>query len=143
MTTATKAATVQQVLDDANPQNVADALRMMKLGTILTPLKRTFTGLTAAASFDLTEIDGTGETTGDSNPNRLAALCINTLRVTAVGTGSTGTRFVSDTGGTASSTVVKISDDGKTVTFEGTVTAFVIQYIPRPQVAMTDLFARI
>lgn len=138
--TATKARTLQEVLDEANPNELADALRKAKLGTTLAPLKRTFTGLTGAASYDLTALDASGETAGKSNPNRLAALNVTTLRVTAATTGTAvGSYITTDAGGTvvspATSTAVgiaKLSDDGKTLTFAtADVTAFVIEYIPR------------
>lgn len=131
--------TVRVVLNDANPNDIPDALHKVQLGTVLYPLKRTFTGLTAAAAFDLTAIDGTGETAGAGNPNRLAALLVGPLRVTASGTAnSVGSYAISDTGGTpvsptagANVGLATISDDGKTITFPTTVTAFTIQYIPR------------
>lgn len=141
--TTSVATTLQKALDRANLSNLDACLAKAKLGTMLTPLKRTFTGLTAAAAFDLTAIDGTGETAGAGNEKRLAALSVTTLRVTAVGTGALGTRIMTDTGGTAlagdatSPGVAKLSDDGKTITFEGTVTAFVITYIPRSFTDMT------
>lgn len=140
-TTATSKRTLKDVADKANPQDIADSLRAAKLGTFLTPLKRTFTGLTAAASFDLTAIDGSGETAGAANPNRLPALSVTNMRVTASGTaGSVGSYIVGDTGATpivppggasAAVGVAKISDDGKTITFPNTVTAFVITYLPK------------
>ncbi len=147
--TTTIAPTIQLALDKANPNQVADLLRKIKLGTMLTPLKRTFTGLTAAAAFDLTLIDGTGETPANSNNvNRMAALLVGTLRVTASGTaGSVGTYQVSDTGGTplvppggasAAVGVATISDDGKTITFPNTITAFVIEYLPRAYTSLTS-----
>lgn len=150
MTTLTETQTYQTALDKANPNLLADLLAAMKLGTLLTPLKRTFTGLTAAASFDLTAIDGTGETTGASNPNRLAALSVTTLRVTSEtsGTDGTGSYVVTDVDGTmldptnsTAAGVARISDDGTTITFpEADVTGFVITYIPRAQVTMTSAF---
>jgi len=137
----TKVLSTRDTLDDANPLDIADALRRLKLGTTFTPLKRTFTGLTAAASFDLTAIDGTGETVGAGNANRLAALSVTNLRVTASSTAaSVGSYVAGDVGATllippggasAAVGVARISDDGKTVTFPNTVTAFVIAYIPR------------
>lgn len=135
-TTATAERTLKQVTDDANPNDLPDALRALKLGTTLRPLKRTFTGLTSAVSHDLTAIDGTGETAGKANPNRLAALVVGTLRVTA-GTLAAGPAIVTDAGGTPTAIgtgtahVATISDDGKTITFQAAVTAFVIEYIPR------------
>lgn len=146
MSTTTKNTTLQTALDNGVPAQLGDIFAKMKLGTMLTPLKRTFTGLTSATSFDLTTIDGTGETTGASNPNRLAALEISTLRVTA-GAAVAGPRVLTDAGGTAAAGatglggapggVALISDDGKTVTFEAGVTAFVIEYMPRSKVDMT------
>lgn len=136
--TTTKTRTLQLVLDEANANDLPAAMQQAKLGTVLAPLKRTFTGLTAAASFDLTLIDGTGETAGLANPNRLPAAQVRTLRVTASGTAATvGAYFVTDAGGTAVSAatsaaagIALISDDGKTITFVTTVTAFIIEYVP-------------
>ncbi|MEE9592243.1 MAG: hypothetical protein V3W28_01530, partial [Thermoplasmata archaeon] len=78
--TTTAAFTVKDALDEANPSRVAAALAKVKLGTLLSPLKRSFTGLASAAAQDLTAIDATGETTGTANPNRLAALSVSALR---------------------------------------------------------------
>lgn len=137
--TNTKPRSLQNVLDAGNPNDMDAAMAQLDIGTVFTPLKRTFTGLTAAASFDLTAIDGTGEITGPSNPLRLAANIVRSLRVTASGTAATvGSYFVSDAGGTAVSAatsgaagIALISDDGKTLTFPTTITAFTIQYMPR------------
>lgn len=145
--TATAARSIKDVLDKGIAAEIFDAIALIKLGTMLTPLKRTFTGLTAAAAFDLTAIDGTGETTGATNPKRLAALAVGALRVTASGTAnSVGSYAVSDVGGTplsptASANVglATISDDGKTLTFPTTVTAFTVQYIPRAAVDLTTV----
>lgn len=138
---------LQGYLDQANPNFLADVLRQIGLGSLLTPLKVTFSGLTAAASFDITTAANfefatvnQGSPIYDNQGYLPPILCVNTLRVTAVGTGATGARFVTDTGGTASSTVAKVSDDGKTLTFEGTVTGFVIEYIPRSITSMTSNF---
>lgn len=76
----TKERTLQEVLDEANPNELEEAVRYVKLGTTLFPLKRSFTGLASATAFDLTAIDATGETAGKANPNRLAALMIRSLR---------------------------------------------------------------
>lgn len=136
--TTTTPRTLKAVIDEANPNEIADGARQLRLGTVHTVLKRTFTGLTAAAAFDLTAIDGSGETAGVANPNRLPAATVRTLRCTASGTAnSVGSYIVSDAGGTATSPtastivgIALISDDGKTITFPTTVTAFVIEYFP-------------
>lgn len=135
--TTTAVTTLKSALDKGNPNQLGDIAAKMKLGTMMTPLKRTFTGLTSAAFFDLTTIDATGETTGVANPNRVAAQSVDNLRVTA-GAAAAGPRIVSDVGGTPAATIATISDDGKTVTFEAGVTAFVITYSPR---SFTDMAA--
>lgn len=137
--TVTKVRSTQLVLDEANANDLPAALQQLLLGTIFTPLKRTFTGLTGAASYDLTALDASGETTGVANAKRLPAAHVRTLRVTAATTANTvGTYIVSDASGTktspTASTVVGIatlSDDGKTLAFvTADVTAFIIEYIP-------------
>ena len=58
--TSTKNRTTQLVLDEANPNDLANALSALKLGTVFAPLKRAFTGLTAASAslqLDLTGVD--------------------------------------------------------------------------------------
>lgn len=138
---ATEINQLRDVLDRADANQLPDALRKVKLGTVLAPLKRVFTGLTAAASFDLTAIDGTGETTGVTNPNRKAALCVNYLRLDASGTAAsvgnyivgppTSTLLIPPGGANAAVGVARLSDDGKTLTFPNTITGFTIAYIPR------------
>lgn len=145
-TTKTVAPTLQAMLDQGRPSIIGDAFAKMKFGTMFTPLKRAFTGLTGAASYNLTALDATGETTGPSNPNRLAARDVQTLRVTAATTANTvGSYIVGDVGATAispaASTVVglaTLSDDGTTLVFPtADVTAFVIEYEPRAATNMT------
>lgn len=147
--------TLQQVLNKANLNQLATILQKMKLGNMLNPVKVTVTGLTAAAAIDITTaavraastIVGLERDTGDNLP---AILEVKTLRVTGVGTAATGPRLVTDAGGTpaapptatayagASVGLATISDDGKTLTFEGTVTGFVLEYIPRSNTDLED-----
>lgn len=141
------AVTTAQVIDEANPNRLADAIRKAQLGRVFSPLKRTFTGLTSSASHSLVAIDGVGETVGPSNTKRLPALCVGTLRVTA-GTLAAGPAIVTDVGGTPTAIgalanhVATISDDGKTITFQAAVTAFVISYIPRAEADYDSKFVR-
>ena len=139
-TTTTMIRTLQNVLDQALPGEFSDAARQAMLGTTLAPLKRTFTGLAGAATYNLTTLDASGETVGLANTNRLALLALRSLRITAATTGTVvGTYVLSDIAGAAvtaaTHTVVGIaliSDDGTTLTFPSAdVTAFVIEYIPR------------
>jgi hypothetical protein len=135
--------------DRGNPNQVADALHAIKLATMLDPVKVTISGLVAIAAVDITTLlkgaatlvinSGlAGLKTNEALPPILMA---RTLRVTAVGTAATGARLTTDAGGTASATVALLSDDGKTLTFEGTVTGLVLEYIPRSATAFDTLLA--
>jgi hypothetical protein len=144
MGTTTKKNTYQDVLDRANPQNVPDVLRKVKLGSMLSLLKVTVTGLTAAAAVDITAAATLAAATinvgalGQHRTTLPPIGLVRTLRVTAGGTGAEGARTVSDADATASATVAKLSDDGKTLTFEGTVTGFIIEYFPLSEVDLTS-----
>lgn len=135
MPTVTKDQTVQTVLNDANPNEIADGIRKLALGNMLSPVKVTFAALGSAAAQDITTAAAKAAATytgitlalGEELP---AILNVRTLRVTA-GAAAAGARFVTDAGGTASTTVALLSDDGKTLTFEDTVTGFVLEYTPR------------
>lgn len=150
-TTANK--TMQQVLNGANLNWLPTLLQTMKLGNMLSPVKVTVTGLTAAVAIDITTtafrdaatISGLDRESADVLP---AILSVKTLRVTASGTAnSVGSYVVSDASGTAVSPtaganvgLALLSDDGTTLTFPTTVTAFVIEYIPRSAVALSTVF---
>jgi len=144
---------IRDVLNRANPNDLPDALRMTKIGDQITPIKATFAALSAAAAQDITTAAAktaatiTGITLADGE-NLPAIGQVSALRVTAVGTGNVGPRMVTDAGGTPLASpagplfgVALLSDDGKTLTFEGTVTGFVLEYFPRPAVSTDGLFA--
>lgn len=132
MSTTTVFESIAAILDKANPETLADALRRVKLGTILTPLKKTFASLTGAEVHDLTDAE---------HDNMPPVLMIIALNVTA-GAAAAGARMVGDVGATPSATVVALSDDGTTLTFEAHVEDFVIEYIPRSDVDITSAFKR-
>lgn len=146
--TTTAVDTLKTLLDKAPANQVADLLKAIGLGTILTPLKRVFAGLAASATTDLTALDGTGETAGAANPNRKAALCVTYLRLDASGTAAsvgnyivgppTSTLLIPPGGANAAVGVARLSDDGKTITWPNTITGFTIQYIPRAATDMTS-----
>lgn len=153
MATTTANKTMQQVLNGANPNWLTAILQQMKLGNMLSPVKVSVTGLTAAATIDITTtafrdaatISGLDRDSGDVLP---AILSVKTLRVTASGTSnSVGSYAMSDASGTAVSPtaganlgIALLSDDGTSLTFPTTVTAFVIEYIPRSAVALSTVF---
>lgn len=141
--------TLQQILNKANLNQLGTLLQKMKLGNMLNPVKVTVAGLAAAASVDITTaavraaatISGLDRDTGDNLP---AILSVTSLRVTAVDTGALGPRAVTDAGGTAGAPgangpgIALLSDDGATLTFEGTVTGFILEYIPRSYTDLED-----
>ncbi len=106
-------------------------------GFVARPFKLAFAGLVAAASFDITTLGAFATPAGatavlssiwQGSPPAIGN--VSTLRVTTVGTAALGARLLSDSGDTPTATVATVSDDGKTVTFEGTVTGFTIEYLP-------------
>jgi hypothetical protein len=131
MTTTTRVTTIAAKANAGDPDTLGDVARKVQLGALLQPVQLVKTGLTSASSFDITSA------ALGSNP---PIGCISTLRVTA-GAAAAGDRAVTDAGGTASATVAKLSDDGKTVTFEAGVTAFVMQYMARSAVDTSGAFA--
>jgi hypothetical protein len=149
--TTTKVETIQEVLEKADPNTLADALRRMGFGKMLNPIKIVCTGLTAAASFDITTaavkaaatVTGLGLEAGENLP---PIGDVVSLRVTASGTAnSVGTYAITDSGTltpTAGANVglATLSADGKTLTFPSTVTAFVLTYQARASVAITESF---
>lgn len=146
--TATKNTTIQDVLNQGNLNEVADALRLIKAGNALSPVKVIFSGLGSSASVDITTAASKAAATivsgialdPDVQPNLPAIGIVKALRPT---TGSAGAlaRYIGDAGAAASTTVALLSDDGKTLTFEAAVTGFYLEYYPAPAVAMTNTFA--
>lgn len=153
--TTTQANTPREELNQGNANTMGDIAARMKLGTMLTPIKVTVGSLSAASSFDITTTAFFSKITASlglpPGTTQLPAIrSVGTLRVTAVGGGATGPRIVTDAGGTAVAPgatgnsgvpgVALLSDDGKTLTFEGTVTGFVLEYSPRSAVDMTGAY---
>jgi hypothetical protein len=129
--TTTQKLSIQGALNEANPSRAWAAVQLAKLGDAMRGFQKTLTGLTAAASFDLTTIDDPD----DTSIKLPAALVIGSVRVTA-GAAAAGVRQISDAGDTPSATLATLSDDGKTITFEGNVTAFIINYIPKEDLSV-------
>ncbi|TXH58676.1 MAG: hypothetical protein E6Q97_01410 [Desulfurellales bacterium] len=151
-TTADKS--LQKVLNESNLNYLPTVFQLMKLGNMLGgEVKVVATGLTAAASFDITTsavraastITGLDRNTTDALP---AIAVVRSLRVTASGTAnSVGSYAITDAGGTAVSPaaganvgLATLSDDGKTLTFPTTVTAFTLTYMPKPHTDLDTVF---
>lgn len=152
MATTTADITLQQALNSGDLNWFGNLLRKMRLGNMLAgSVKVTCTGLAPAASFDITSaavlaaatISGLDRDSSDRLPPILA---VKTLRVTASDTAnSVGSYAITDAAGTAVSPtaganvgLALLSDDGKTLTFPTTVTAFVLEYVPRPAVDLVS-----
>jgi len=133
--TSTKINTLQEELEKANPNTLADALKMAGIARQLAPIKVTFAGLSASATLDVTSaaaraaatiVGATLEPTERLPPVGDVVAC----RVTG-GAAAAGLRQIGDVGATPSATVATLSDDGKILEFEDTVTDLVLYYRPR------------
>lgn len=121
---------IKTVANSGNLNELGEVVQKVQLGTMLQLQQLTLTGLAASATLNLSAL------------GYPAIGAILSLRVTA-GAAAAGVRMVADAAGTASATVALVSADGKTLTFEDTVTAVVIQYMPRSAVDMAGNFARL
>jgi hypothetical protein len=145
MTTETKTQSVRDALNGGDAARIAAAAEYIKLGTVLSPIKAVIAALGATNPVDITTaavkaaatITGIALKTGENLP---AIGKVVALRVGAGGVADAGDRLISDAGGAAAAKggnvcgVALLSDDGKTLTFEGNVVAFTIEYYPRPAV---------
>lgn len=145
MSTTPANPTLQNMLDRANPNELEEILKSVPLGTLLTPLKRVFTGLVDVETLDLVA------TADDDDNDQLAALLVTHLQVvTATEALAVGAYMTADIGATmqwppggadAQPGICRLSDDGKTLTFKAAsnITAITIHYIPR----VADMTAQI
>lgn len=127
--------TLESELNRADPNNLADMLRALSLGTLLKTL------------FEIQEYD-TGTITASAEI-RLpgGALFVQSARVVTSDTAaSVGTYLASDSGDTPllppggagmAVGIAKLSADGSTITFPNTVTRAVIRYVKKPAVDLT------
>jgi hypothetical protein len=162
--TTTKASTLQTELDKANVNSLADVLKLMKLGTMLTPLKVSVTGYNATSAINLTKLGyaSGGAVTiiqpvasgglpmlppGGNLPPLLQCLSLRVTGATGTtGVATGGARLLTDAAGTAGAPGVNgpgialISDDGTTITFDGAVAGFVIEYMPQAAIPMGTLY---
>lgn len=153
--TTTQARTLYKMLIDCDPNYMADLFRQMQLGNMMQTFKVTFVGLTTATAHNITDSGHAAGASGVTvNLPSGYPLAEQASALPAIGVlvalrdtgGATGVYVAGDTGCTpfdASGShpgVVKLSDDGTTITFNTTTTGFVIEYIPRSAVALTTTF---
>lgn len=132
---ATSTQTLKDMLNQSNPNDLADALKQVQLGDVLTPVEHDTGTISATATITL---PGNG------------ALLVQSARVVTSGTAaSVGTYLVGDSGSTpalpaggasAGAGVASSSADGTTITFPNTVTRVVVKYIPRSALALTEAY---
>jgi hypothetical protein len=119
--TVTTAETIRKVLNSGNLNELADALKKMKFGDMMEQVDETIT-IAAGTTINLLT----------QSAFKRRALVVQSVRV-VTGT-ATGVRTVTDAGGTASTSVVTLSADGKTLTFEANITVARIVWVPAPDV---------
>jgi len=128
--TATQNDTVKSVLDRAKPGEWESAAQLVKLGSALAPVSKTYVGLASAAAHNITDA---------AHGSAVPILVPIAVRVTA-GAAAAGLRMIGDPAATPSATVATLSADGKTLTFEAGVTAFVLVYMQQATVALSTLY---
>lgn len=140
MSTTTFQQTIGGALNTANPNDLADILRQIALGTMLTPLTVSFTGLASSAVQNITTAAAAAAISAGAVPAGLSTLPA-ILGVVALR--DAHSNIVVDAGGAAVASTstypgtVLLSADGTTLTFAAAVTAFTITYIPRAAVDLT------
>lgn len=144
--------TLRDQLNRSDLNAIADIAKKIKLGDTLSLVKATVTVLGATATPDITSaaVKAAAVVTGiqlDTGENLPPIGQVVALQVTASGTAaSLGAYIVADAAATAivppggagvAVGIAKLSDDGKTLTFPNSVTAFTIRYYPQSAVPLT------
>lgn len=126
--TKTATRTIKEVLSEANPNEIADALHELgNFGDICGVIDESFTNSPVATTVKLSQKAG--------------AICFVDVESVAGAAGAAGARIVGSSVATPSATVCSLGTDGQTITFEGTVTTVHVRYIPAPTNAVTAVFA--
>jgi hypothetical protein len=155
MTTTSQNVDIRQILNMARPDQLADVLKAIKVGNMFSPVKAVVAGLGATATPTINSaatkaaatVTGITLRTGENLP---PIGLVKSLQVIASGTAASLGSYIAGTAGStplippggaqAAVGIFTLSEDGVTLTFPNTITAFTIEYIPRPYVAMTTEF---
>jgi hypothetical protein len=130
--TATAVETLKSALNEANPNKIADALAKVDIGTVLSAVEYDTGTITGAVAVTL---PGQG------------ALLVQSV-VVMTGTESATPHIVVDsaqTAGQIGSTgiyTVKLSANGKVLTFAANVTRIIVRYIPNSAADLSAAFER-
>lgn len=161
MTTTTKVSDLRQVLNSARPDQLADVLKLIQSGTMFSPIKIAVAALTATAAPDITSaaVKAAATVSGitlDTDENLPAVGLVKSLQVVASGTATSlgtyivgpdgtppdgSTPIIPPGGANAAVGVASINEAGTIITFPNTITAFILEYIPRPSVVLTTSFS--
>jgi hypothetical protein len=156
--TAVSSPTIGSVLDTANANNIADALALVKLGTLLGGYDVNFASLTSSATQNITTAAALAKATINSGgvlPDASTVPPGGTLppilQVISLIDGAGHPNGVAPAAGTLAGTAVAgtgtyagtvlLSADGTTLTFSAALTAFRIVYIPRPFTSLSSPFS--
>ena len=134
--------TIKSAFTKAPPNDLADLFRKLDFGAMLDPIDATITLAAVSATVNLVTA------TVAEGGKQKAAHVVRSVRVTDVtgGTADAGLRMVAAAGGTPAAAgaalagVCTLSADGKTLTFEGTVKAIRVVYLPAPATPLTDAY---
>jgi hypothetical protein len=128
--TVTEVETIKKALNQADPNKVADAIRKIAMGDMLDVVEETIAVSPAAATLNLEAL---------SSVER-GALVVQSVEVLA-GAAAAGVRIIGPSTATPSATVVRLSTDGKTLTFEANVTSVRVRFVPAPAESLDSAFA--
>lgn len=129
-TTATEVETIKKALNQADPNKLPDAVRRIELGDMLTAVEETIAVSPAATTLNLESLSSVEK----------GALLVQSVEVLA-GAAAAGVRIIGPSTATPSATVVRLSTDGKTLTFEANVTSVRVRFLPAPAVVTSTAFA--
>lgn len=121
MPSTVKIRKIRDVLNNANPNDLEDAIRKILLGDMLKTVDET-----------ITIASGTAINLETDSAFKRAAHVVQSVRV--VTGAATGNRAIGDAGATPSTTLVALSADGKTITFEAAITVARVVWVPKAKV---------
>ena len=155
--TTTIEETLGEVLQQADPNTLADALRKVGVAVGAPVIKVTAAALTAADAFAITSeafaalagvsVDGIADPGDGESLPPIGKVCA--LQVTAGAANTPGPYVVLDDAATAANLasnflgLATMDDDGTTITFAASsdITGFILHYMPRTKTPLENAFA--
>lgn len=128
--TATAAETMKVAMNSGDPAKMASVMQKARMGQMLESVDETITIASGTTINLLTQ-----------SAALRSAMVVQSVRV-VTGT-ATGVRTVADAGATPSTSVVTLSADGKTLTFEAAITVARVVWVPKPYVDPDSAYAAV